>query len=146
MSNFQQVSVSAIILNNKGEFLLLRRSENDAFLPKYWEIPGGAMEFGEEPNDSLAREILEECGLKVIIISPTSVVTYFMEEGGDKIQRVDIIFLTKLINEDSKVELSNEHSSYRWITFKDLHNFRVSDLMKKLIIEVHAHPLLNKIQ
>ncbi|MSR28095.1 MAG: NUDIX domain-containing protein [Phycisphaerales bacterium] len=49
-----------------GLVLLGRRSEACASYPGCWEFaPGGSAEPGEDPRDSIARELVEECGIPV---------------------------------------------------------------------------------
>lgn len=55
---------NALILeNDKGEILLTKRK----VAPKkgYWDLPGGFIEFKETVEESLAREIKEELGIKI---------------------------------------------------------------------------------
>lgn len=55
-------SVAVIVFNEKGEILLL----DHVLRPQSgWAIPGGFMNFGEQPHDALEREICEETGLKL---------------------------------------------------------------------------------
>jgi putative (di)nucleoside polyphosphate hydrolase len=49
--------VSALILNNKKEFLLVNLN---SFEDKYFAIPGGGVEEGESLEDAVYREIKEE--------------------------------------------------------------------------------------
>jgi 8-oxo-dGTP pyrophosphatase MutT (NUDIX family) len=56
-----QPGVVAVIVNPAGEVLLQRRSDNGE-----WGLPGGAMEPGEEPAETLVREIREETALEVV--------------------------------------------------------------------------------
>lgn len=52
-----------IIENDKGEILLVKRRSP----PKkgYWDLPGGFVEFGENMEESMRREIKEELGIEV---------------------------------------------------------------------------------
>ncbi|MES2937897.1 MAG: NUDIX domain-containing protein [Pseudomonadota bacterium] len=52
--------VRAVIEDTKGQLLLQRRSDFGI-----WGLPGGNFEFGEAAQEVLAREILEETGLRV---------------------------------------------------------------------------------
>ena len=45
--------------------LLVRKSADDPNQPGRWEVPGGRMDFGEEVDDHLRREVREEVGLEV---------------------------------------------------------------------------------
>jgi len=53
--------VGALIVR-EGKVLLARRAK-EPYLG-WWDIPGGFMEAGETPEEALAREVLEETGLR----------------------------------------------------------------------------------
>ena len=62
----QTISVSALVMNEKNEVLLLRthwRSDT-------WEMPGGNVEVGEPLDKAVSREFLEETG---IVIRPLGI-------------------------------------------------------------------------
>lgn len=52
--------VVGVVQNEQGEILLQRRSDTGD-----WELPGGALDPGEEPADAVIREVLEETGIRV---------------------------------------------------------------------------------
>lgn len=58
------VVVAAIILDGTGRFLIARRKKSGA-QGGLWEFPGGTVEKGETHKEALARELLEELGLRV---------------------------------------------------------------------------------
>ena len=63
------VSVSALVMNEKSEMLLLRthwRSDT-------WEMPGGNVEVGELLDEAVCREFLEETGIVIQPIGITGV-------------------------------------------------------------------------
>ena len=53
--------VSGVVLNDAGHVLLVRSAHSEE-----WTIIGGVMEPGEEPADTLAREIGEETGITAV--------------------------------------------------------------------------------
>jgi len=55
-------SVAAIITNEKKEVLLLEHVLRPA---SGWGIPGGFMEYGEQPEDAVCRELREETGVEL---------------------------------------------------------------------------------
>jgi 8-oxo-dGTP diphosphatase len=58
--------VTAAILVKGSDVLLARRPSGDR-LAGYWELPGGKVEAGETPEQCLARELSEECGIEAAI-------------------------------------------------------------------------------
>ena len=105
----QQACAGGLIRNKSGEILFIKRSENDSFLPGSWELPGGGVEYGENIEKTLRRELKEECGLDAEVGFPLAVSDYYMKDGKKEIQRVEIIFLCKLLNPTQAVALSHEH-------------------------------------
>lgn len=84
-------AASAIVVDNKGDILLIRRSDNEL-----WSIPGGRMEIGESLSEAVVREVLEETGIQTrpirvtgIYSSPRSVVAY---EDGEVRQQFSVCF------------------------------------------------------
>ena len=54
-------AASAVIRDDKGQVLLIQRSDN-----LEWAIPGGSMELGYSVYDTLVHEVWEETGLEVV--------------------------------------------------------------------------------
>ena len=57
------VGVGGVIVDERGRVLLIKRRYEP--LAGHWSIPGGAVELGETLEESVAREMLEETGLRV---------------------------------------------------------------------------------
>lgn len=58
------VGAGIILLNRNNEVLLLLRDNKvDIPFPNMWDIPGGKVEVGEEPEFAVRREINEELGI-----------------------------------------------------------------------------------
>lgn len=137
----EQRVVTGGFIVKKVKFLLAKRADDDTFYPGDWEIPGGQLEFGEEANDGVLRELLEETGLEVEAISPVSVINYMNEEKN--VQYIQINYLCKT-QDDVVVKLSHEHSDYKWIDFEELSKFEMHPEMKKAIYSLKSHPLVEK--
>ncbi|GEO47510.1 NUDIX hydrolase [Companilactobacillus kimchii] len=56
--------VGGILINDKNEVLLQKHSDMNK-----WDLPGGAMEYGETVEGTCRREFREETGLEVILNS-----------------------------------------------------------------------------
>jgi 8-oxo-dGTP pyrophosphatase MutT (NUDIX family) len=54
----------AFIVHDR-KLLLVRKSQSDPNQAGRWEVPGGRMDFGEEVDDHLKREVGEEVGIEI---------------------------------------------------------------------------------
>lgn len=59
------IGVQLVIINDKNEILITKRSDKKKLLPGKWECNGGAIDAGETSIEGLEREILEELGIKI---------------------------------------------------------------------------------
>lgn len=66
--NFIGVGVGALIFNDKGQLLLTLRGKKAKNERGKWEIPGGAVEFGETFQEAIKREIQEELGVEIEVL------------------------------------------------------------------------------
>ena len=106
--------VDVIIRNNKNnKYLTTRRDLNKVTSPGLWEITGGGIDFGEDIEKALVREVKEETGLNIIDY------TYL---DTNKIK--DLVYFTYLgivdCNEDEVVLQKNETIDYKWRTKEEL--------------------------
>ena len=60
-----QLYALAMICDAEGRILITQRSQNESWGAGWWEIPGGGVRAGEEPDQAVLREIGEETGLDV---------------------------------------------------------------------------------
>ncbi|AGZ40555.1 putative NUDIX hydrolase [Actinoplanes friuliensis DSM 7358] len=92
-------TVSAIVLNDRGEILLGQRSDNHQ-----WSVIAGMMDPGEQPADALVREVEEETGVQVTIERLAGValheVTYV---NGDRCHMVNTWFRCRAIGGEARV-------------------------------------------
>jgi len=122
------VSQKAVILNKEGKFLIIQRSATAPSNPHKWDLPGGDLDFGENPTEGILREIKEETGLIVKDIKPFDVYSNINDIGDFW---VTIAYVAKAISE--KVNLSYEHNDFKWITVKEFSKLESSDKIKQFI-------------
>ncbi len=87
------LTVDGLIINDNDEFILIKR-KNPPFKYK-WALPGGFVEYGETVEGALFREIKEETGLTIKILS---IIGIFSKPNRDpRGHTVTIAYLTKAI-------------------------------------------------
>src|SRR3712207_2245173 len=104
------VAVTALIVNDGWEFLLLMRATE----PRIWGAPGGKLEEGEDLLAGLHREVAEETGLSIEVLAPVDARSVRFGER----DYVGVAFLARPTGGD--VTLSVEHSDARWFDLADL--------------------------
>ncbi|MFC8501958.1 GNAT family N-acetyltransferase [Pedococcus sp. NPDC057267] len=92
--------VSAVVRNDRGEVLLVRRADNGQ-----WALVSGILEPGEQPAEGLRREIEEETGVVATVDTLTGVWTLPPIEypNGDRAQYLDLCFLATHVSGEARV-------------------------------------------
>lgn len=124
----------------QDKFLILNRSEKAKGEFHYWEFPGGRMEFGETPLDTLIREIKEETGLIVKPKRPLSTWSFLRDEYT---HLVGITYLC--IAENREVNLSFEHEGFSWITFHEIDQYEFHPSVLTTIREWDLKEILGEV-
>ncbi len=104
-------SVSLLVRNSLGKFLVIQRSGNSKKFPGSWEFPGGKIDAGESLRDAAIRETQEESGLTAM---PDTVEPIWRTRAADG--SVEYSFFTWTSSEvEPVVQLSSEHAAFRWV-------------------------------
>ncbi|OQO98407.1 DNA mismatch repair protein MutT, partial [Geobacillus sp. 44B] len=107
-ANKMVVVVKGLILY-EGKVLIVQRAKDDEIGGGTWELVGGKVEFGEDLETALVREIKEEVGLDVTVEKILYAITFKTDPTR---QVVILTYLCRSNNRD--VVLSKEHIDYRW--------------------------------
>jgi 8-oxo-dGTP diphosphatase len=106
-----QVGVKGIIFNSENKVLVLFKKALQA-----WDVPGGRTRQGETLLESLDRELREE----ILNLKDYKVIKTF---NASKIEKANLVLIYHKVEADLKeVKLSEEHESYRWISYEDIDN------------------------
>lgn len=113
------------LIFNKGRVLLLQESSNykDGTQTGKFDVVGGRITPGENFEDSLRREVLEETGLHIRIGRPFFVNESWPTVRGEKWQVVRIFF--EAFSDGDNVTLSEDHEKYEWIDPKDYKDYNI---------------------
>lgn len=77
------LTVLGVVARTDGRFLITKRVMTKAWAPGWWEVSGGACQAGEESEEAVKREILEETGLDVSGFDGGYLFTYHRENPGE---------------------------------------------------------------
>jgi len=74
------VVAAAVLREAPGAAVLLTRRLEGAHLAGLWEFPGGKVEAGEDPEQTVVRECLEEIALEVEVVEILEVAWHSFRE------------------------------------------------------------------
>ena len=127
----QRLSVRAII-NEDGKALLLKRNNGrETILGKY-ELPGGKLAYGEQPEDALRRYLHDDAGLHIQSSQLFDAVTY-IDYDDRAIQYGVIVYLVTLAQQRHPMKLSGNYSKYKWHTMSNIQQSELTDLTQLLL-------------
>jgi len=110
MEKYQKISTNGLLIIDR-KILVVRRSKDEDFLAGYYEVPGGKVDFGEDPKNTIKREFSEEVNLKVDIKELYNVWTYISDEG--RRHTVCIDYVLELKDNLKNLKLSNAHDDFK---------------------------------
>lgn len=113
----QTLTVRAIIKRDHKILLLRRRGGNPLYMGLY-ELPGGKVDFGEDPRACIQREVTEEIGREVETLQLFDIHSE-LDVRDVQHQYFVLVFLVTL-KPDTVIELSAEHDKYVWRKMSDI--------------------------
>jgi len=109
-------SVTAVVFDDAGRVLLVRRADNDR-----WALVTGCLEPGEQPAAGALREVEEETGVLIETerIVSVSALPLASCPNGDQVYWLDVTFRCRLVGGEARVN-DDESVDVRWYELNDL--------------------------
>lgn len=122
-SKIFRVSAKGVVRMD-GKILLLRKAGG------MWDLPGGRIEDGEEPEAALVREILEETGIEV---RPVRLIHGFVRPKPSKPDVFVAAYLCDAFGPFTRVVLSHEHEEARLFSQDEISGLKMEEGYKDTI-------------
>ena len=120
--------VTAAVMEENGRIFIARRRSGKHLAGK-WEFPGGKIEPGETPEQSLSRELAEELDLRVEVGRLLCSVRY--TEGS-----VDLELMAFAVTRVSGDPVLREHDRAQWVEPSELFSFDLAGSDRKVAEEL----------
>jgi 8-oxo-dGTP pyrophosphatase MutT (NUDIX family) len=124
-------SANVIVVNDQGEILMIRRTDNGN-----WAVPGGGMDLGESITDAAIRETQEETGITCkitglvgIYTNPRHVILY--TSNGEVRQEFSIVFTGRPVG--GELRPSGESSEPQWVPLATIPSLQIHPSMRQRI-------------
>ena len=135
------ISVKALVEDQTGRFLIIRRSMTSKNNRGMWDLPGGKLDPGESPVQALRRELAEELGLAVSVLGLAGTAR---SDLPDRVVSYEI-YRCAVGARAPKVVLSDEHTEYKWIPRDELPGYEMCaqfvDFLRAYVVSnAHSEP------
>jgi ADP-ribose pyrophosphatase len=132
-AQFPQIGVGAVVFNDKGEVLLVKRRNEPA--KNMWTIPGGRLKAGETLKQTAEREIFEETGIKIEANEIIYTFELIEKDDDDNIRFHYIIIDFDARYLSGEVFASDDALEADWISAEILRTIDVNSSTNKLLRE-----------
>lgn len=129
------VSVKGIVFEE--DYVWLRKNERNE-----WELPGGKIDSGEQPEETVAREIKEELGFDIEVKDVIKSHLFKIPNSLDESEGVLVlIFSCELISKTGGFELNGEAGSADFKKFKlnELKTINIPSFYKEAIAKARSN-------
>jgi 8-oxo-dGTP diphosphatase len=121
-----RLAVRAVIRDDAGRCLLLRRSPANKGFVGCWEWPGGKADPGESFDVAVRREVREETGLEVELLGVAGAFDFEMTQA----RIVTLCLEARLAG--GTLRLSEEHDEHAWVPAAEVPNWNLVPRLKEL--------------
>ena len=121
------------LARREHEVLLVRASTASGSQGTWW-LPGGGVRFGESPAECVAREFLEETGLRAQVRHVLDVVSdvTVMAEEPVRLHSVRLIYEVEVDVGPLRPEVDGSTDAVRWVHDRDLDNLALIGWVRDL--------------
>lgn len=127
-----RVAAYGIVVDDAERLLLCRLSTGEV-KPGWWTLPGGGLDFGEDPRAAVLRELSEETGLTGEIVSLATVESYARdahEQFPHRFQAVQIVYRLRVTGGTLRDEVEGSTDRVAWFTKTELTRIPMVGLAK----------------
>jgi ADP-ribose pyrophosphatase YjhB (NUDIX family) len=123
--------VAAYGLLTKGAAILLCRiSPAVEGFAGHWTLPGGGLDFGEDPQDAVVREVAEETGLEVVVKQLAGIDSRHIQQDNRDFHAIRIIYHVAYVTGELTYEQNGTTDRCEWVAKDDLNGLVLVDLAK----------------
>ena len=120
MNRIVPVAIAAIYDRTSKKLLLAQRREiapDDREYGYCWNLPGGGIQFSEDPITALRREVREELGVEIEV---HSLLPKVFSPVRHRWHGILICYLCTLKDPSQRIILNHESSQYAWFSLEEI--------------------------
>lgn len=118
------VGVGAVISNDEGKLFLSKRGQKARNEKGTWEFPGGGLEFGDNFEETLIREMKEEFGIDIEVDSQLEAYNHLIPAENQ--HWVAIAFMCKIKSGTPKILEPEKCEAIGWFSTDEVKSLPLS--------------------
>jgi len=130
-----RVGVGAVVLH-ENRVLLVKRGKPPA-LGK-WSLPGGLVHLGETTREAVAREVAEECGIRITVAGVAGVVDRVIRDEAGRIRYHYVLVDYLAFPEATRVTPGSDAADVRWVEIDRLAELDTTEGLLDMIRRAQA--------
>lgn len=135
------VGVGAVLLDANGRVFLSKRGSLAKNERGKWEIPGGAVEFGETLEKAIVRETFEEFGVKIKVRKLLHLSNHILPD--EKQHWIAPSYFCEIIEGTPKIMEPGKTDEIGWFTLEQAEKLPLSVVTKRDIEELKKLSILS---
>jgi 8-oxo-dGTP pyrophosphatase MutT (NUDIX family) len=144
LPRWTRVAAYAVCVDDSRRILLTRVAPGYA-AAGIWTLPGGGLDFGEDPADAVLRELTEETGLTGRIMSLAFVDSQthgpLVEAGRGygPFHGIRIVYRVEILGGDLRDEVDESTDAAAWISREEIESLARTELVDIALQHLDAH-------
>ena len=122
-----RIGAYGVVNDGNGAILLVRLGELETEAGK-WTLPGGGLEFGEEPRAAATREIKEETGLDAHVTEVVEIRSFVYERPEGAIHHIGVLYRIPSYKGEIKSEANGFTEEARWFSYHELAGIELTQI------------------
>ncbi len=116
----ERVRVAAYgLVVRDAKILLVRVSSGAPNAVGKWALPGGGLDFGEDPESGMVREVREETGLVVLPQGVAAVQAEVIDLRDERIHSVRLLYCASVVSGDLRHEPQGSTDMAAWFSLAE---------------------------
>jgi 8-oxo-dGTP diphosphatase len=130
-----RVGVGAVILDGRRVLLVKRGGQPSA---GKWSLPGGLVDLGETTTEAIAREVAEECGLRIRIAGLAGIVDRVVRDDAGRVRYHWVIVDYLAYPEAGTAVAGSDAADVQWIDVDAVERLDITDGLVDMIRRAQA--------
>ena len=130
-----RVGVGAVILDGRRVLLVKRGGQPSA---GKWSLPGGLVDLGETTVEAIAREVAEECGLRIRIAGLAGIVDRVVRDDAGRVRYHYVLVDYLAYPEAGTLVAGSDAADAQWVDVDAVERLDITDGLVDMIRRAQA--------